>query len=174
MNTELEQKIIHIIQQKGKIEAIKFYKNYMETFYDTKVSLIEAKETIENIDEKIRRGSMAYVADSTTINKTENNNLNDELVSLIAQGKLIHAVKHYRDATNVSLKEAKDYIEALKAQTTNTPNKASSNEFTPSANRNTLSNKKNKSTRSKNDIWIVSAIITIALLFLYFLFFKQS
>ena len=35
---------------------------------------------------------------------------------LVRRGQLIEAIKHYREETGVGLKEAKDYVDSLKAQ----------------------------------------------------------
>ncbi|HEY0073830.1 MAG TPA: ribosomal protein L7/L12 [Abditibacteriaceae bacterium] len=41
---------------------------------------------------------------------------NEEIVSLLRQGRKIEAVKIYRERTNLGLKEAKDAVEALERQ----------------------------------------------------------
>ncbi|ULT54473.1 ribosomal protein L7/L12 [Neobacillus drentensis] len=43
--------------------------------------------------------------------------LHDELISLIAEGKKIKAIKRYRMETGLGLKEAKDYVDSLSAKT---------------------------------------------------------
>lgn len=39
--------------------------------------------------------------------------ITDELKSLISEGKKIEAIKRYRIATGVGLKEAKEYVDSL-------------------------------------------------------------
>jgi ribosomal protein L7/L12 len=41
---------------------------------------------------------------------------NEEIVSLLRQGRKIEAVKIYRERTNLGLKEAQDAVEALERQ----------------------------------------------------------
>jgi len=43
-------------------------------------------------------------------------NIDEELISLISQGKKIKAIKRYRMVTGIGLKEAKDYVDSLDAQ----------------------------------------------------------
>lgn len=40
-------------------------------------------------------------------------NIDDELKSLIVEGKKIQAIKKYRTVTGLGLKEAKDYVDSL-------------------------------------------------------------
>lgn len=40
-------------------------------------------------------------------------NLDDELRQLIANGKKIEAIKRYREATGLGLKESKEYVDSL-------------------------------------------------------------
>lgn len=46
--------------------------------------------------------------------------LHDELLSLIADGKKIKAIKRYRMVTGFGLKESKDYVDSLSAITKST------------------------------------------------------
>ncbi|MEH7097249.1 ribosomal protein L7/L12 [Neobacillus vireti] len=43
--------------------------------------------------------------------------LQDELLSLIAEGKKIKAIKRYRMETGLGLKESKDYVDSLSERT---------------------------------------------------------
>jgi large subunit ribosomal protein L7/L12 len=40
---------------------------------------------------------------------------NEEILSLLREGKKIEAIKHYREATGAGLKEAKDAVERIEA-----------------------------------------------------------
>jgi len=46
-------------------------------------------------------------------------NIDEELKILISEGKKIKAIKKYRMATGIGLKEAKDYIDRLSAMNEN-------------------------------------------------------
>lgn len=46
--------------------------------------------------------------------------LHNELLSLIADGKKIKAIKRYRMVTGLGLKESKDYVDSLSAKTKGT------------------------------------------------------
>jgi len=46
-------------------------------------------------------------------------NIDEELKILISEGKKIKAIKRYRMATGIGLKEAKDYIDRLSAMNEN-------------------------------------------------------
>jgi hypothetical protein len=61
---------------------------------------------------------MPVVAGETTGDKTAGgpSPLDEQILSLLRQGRKIEAIKVYRAATNCGLKEAKDAVEALAAQ----------------------------------------------------------
>ncbi|SJU39198.1 Ribosomal protein L7/L12 C-terminal domain [Clostridioides difficile] len=41
------------------------------------------------------------------------NTINDEIKNLILEGKKVEAIKKYRNATGLGLKESKEYIDSL-------------------------------------------------------------
>ncbi|KFX54906.1 50S ribosomal protein L7/L12 [Clostridium botulinum] len=41
------------------------------------------------------------------------NTINDEIKNLILEGKKVEAIKKYRNATGIGLKESKEYIDSL-------------------------------------------------------------
>ncbi len=83
-----------------KIEAIKLYRER------TGAGLAEAKEAVEAFEQ------------GQSLPKTEasSSDLDQEVVSLLEQGKKIQAVKLYRERTGVGLKEAKDAVDAVAAE----------------------------------------------------------
>ena len=86
------------IAEGKKIQAIKLYREQMKT------GLKEAKEAVDHFE---LTGSWAPISPKNNI---EHDN---EIESLIRQGKIIGAIKLYREQTGKSLPEAKDFIENL-------------------------------------------------------------
>jgi len=83
-----------------KIEAIKLYREHYGT------SLVDAKEAVEAIsrgDAKPPPPAQPSVASDA------------QVVALVEDGKLIDAIKAYREIHNVGLKEAKDAVDRMKA-----------------------------------------------------------
>ena len=92
------QNIEQRIAEGKKIQAIKLYREQMKT------GLKEAKEAVDHFE---LTGSWAPISQGNNI---EHDN---EIESLIRQGKIIGAIKLYREQTGKSLPEAKDFIENL-------------------------------------------------------------
>lgn len=44
----------------------------------------------------------------------ETENIDEELKAFISEGKMVKAVKRYREATGLGLKESKEYVDRLK------------------------------------------------------------
>ncbi|HEV2969527.1 MAG TPA: ribosomal protein L7/L12 [Pirellulales bacterium] len=86
-----------------KIEAIKRYREA------TGVGLAEAKSVIDELIEKLARGA-PRPADASGESDFE-----QEIVSLLEQGRKIAAIKVYRERTGAGLKEAKEAVEAVAA-----------------------------------------------------------
>jgi ribosomal protein L7/L12 len=86
-----------------KIEAIKLYREA------TGAGLAEAKEAIELIEAGKPPKSDA------TASRGEDQAL-QSVSDLVLQGRKIEAIKHYRDATGLGLKESKDAVDALERQ----------------------------------------------------------
>lgn len=78
-------------------------------------------ERIENgagITQRTPRSSVDYPVSSSTQSSssghpTELSELDQELTLMIQQGNKIKAIKKLREARNLSLKDAKDYVDAL-------------------------------------------------------------
>jgi ribosomal protein L7/L12 len=83
-----------------KIEAIKLYREA------TGAGLAEAKEAVELIEagQPPKSGTNASLDDNQALRAVS---------GLVAKGSKIEAIKRYREATGVGLKEAKDAVDAL-------------------------------------------------------------
>ena len=85
--------------------------DYDTMSYEDKVNIMTKANTIWKIRKKIYNGEWDYVTAST---------LHDKVEDIIKSGAIIEAIKHYRSEmkthlnTDVSLREAKDYIDALR------------------------------------------------------------
>ena len=88
------------LQSRGKIAAVKKYKDWM------KCSLLEAKNAVEaiesggDVEEPQRRGSPDFDHDLREVDKA------------IARGEKLTAVKLYRELTGQSLRDSKAYVES--------------------------------------------------------------
>jgi ribosomal protein L7/L12 len=100
MNRDFEAKLRSLLADGQKIEAIK---RYREQFG---VGLKEAKEAVEALE----RGEAL-----PRIERKVSANLDDEVASLMEQGRKIEAIKLYREHARSGLKEAKDAVEAIAA-----------------------------------------------------------
>ena len=90
--------------------------NRVDVSYDSlnaeeRVTIMKTANKIWKIRKKIYNGKWDYVTAST---------LHDKVEDIIKSGAIIEAIKHYRSEmkthlnTDVSLREAKDYIDALR------------------------------------------------------------
>lgn len=95
------------LQQGHKIKAIKVYREIFG------VSLKAAKKAIEDIE----RDNKSISAESQE--EKEQKDFERAVVELVHEGKKIHAIKVYRERTNVGLKEAKEAVEYLYDNTNN-------------------------------------------------------
>jgi ribosomal protein L7/L12 len=79
----------------GKFEnAVDAYKIFAGVDYFT------ARNAVEAIQREIEHGAASGISD-------------DEIIDLLSAGKKIEAIKRYREATGLGLKEAKDAVEAI-------------------------------------------------------------
>lgn len=105
--------IVEFMEQGKKLEAIKHVQQ------KENISLSDAKAIVDQAEEIMQR--MPSLFQSKQNNGMENNNgyksqstgIDNELIELISKGNLIGAIKVYRDATDVSLLQAKEYCEEL-------------------------------------------------------------
>ena len=96
------QEQIHSLLQSGKkIEAIKIYRQA------TGVGLKEAKDAVEALE----RGEPIAISEAPAA--VSSGDLEADVRAALAQGSKIEAIKIYRQATGLGLKEAKDAVEAM-------------------------------------------------------------
>jgi ribosomal protein L7/L12 len=106
MRPEVMERIRQLIAQRRKIEAIKLYRE------KTRVGLKEAKDAVEAMERgeavpgPVEEPEPPGRLTPATLQKVK---------QLAAAGKLIEAIKELRAATDLSLKEAKEAVEALQA-----------------------------------------------------------
>jgi ribosomal protein L7/L12 len=97
---EFENELRALLQQGNKIQAIKLFRER------TGADLRQAKEAVEAFE------MGAALPPPTRMHA----NLEQDLLVQLERGKKIEAIKIYRAATGVGLKEAKEAVEALAAQ----------------------------------------------------------
>lgn len=100
LNAAVEAEIQRALVAGNKIAAIKHYRAA------TGVSLKDAKDAVEAM--AVGRAT-AHLATSMPANAPT-------VTALLLSGNKIEAIKRYREATGLGLKEAKDAVEALAAQ----------------------------------------------------------
>lgn len=98
MAADFESELSRLLAEGQKIEAIKLYRE------QTGAGLKEAKEAVEALE----RGEVVPGLGSGSLGKGE-----EEILSLLEQGRKIEAIKLYRERTGAGLKSAKDAIEAM-------------------------------------------------------------
>eukprot|EP01132_Coremiostelium_polycephalum_P014068 gene14068-17102_t len=91
---DVESQIGQLLSKNKKIEAIKLV---IDT---TKCGLKEAKDFIDHY-------AAGWSADNAPVNTDQ------EILSLLAQGRKLEAVKLYKESSRAGLAESKDYVEAL-------------------------------------------------------------
>jgi ribosomal protein L7/L12 len=96
----LESEIRSLLRQGKKIEAIREYRAH------TGAGLAEAKNVVEQIERGEPLPEGAPVADD----------VDQQILDLMAAGQKIAAIKLYRERTGAGLKEAKDAVEGLAAR----------------------------------------------------------
>ncbi len=101
MQNNLEEEIKSLLAAGGKIVAIKRYRE------ETGTDLATAKTAVELLE---TGGSW------TGTTRSPDQELISEIVYQLSRGEKIEAVKLYRDKLRVSLKEAKDAVEAIGEQ----------------------------------------------------------
>lgn len=87
-----------------KLEAVKRYRAA------TGASLADAKAAVELVEEQ----RLPRPVRSTESGLPQP--IQDDLLGLLQQGRKIEAIRQYREATGVGLKDAKEAVEALAAQ----------------------------------------------------------
>ncbi len=95
--TDLE-KIEQLVAGKKKVHAIKRYRELMG------VGLKEAKEAVEHFE---------LTSSWSVSSKMSTSDMEETMEALICDGKIIGAIKLYREQTGKSLPEAKDFVENM-------------------------------------------------------------
>jgi ribosomal protein L7/L12 len=103
---EKDDAIEHMLIAGQKINAIKYYRQR------TGVGLKEAKDAIDRMALEMKIGQSQNSDPIEHQGQVDP----DQLQGLIRAGQKIKAIKYYRQATGVGLKEAKDAVEWLEAQ----------------------------------------------------------
>ncbi len=96
----LEDQILRIARDSGKIDAIKHYREV------TGAGLAEAKDAVE-----------ALMAGGTTTPSGPTSSADQEVLTIVRNQGKIAAIKRYRDLTGCGLREAKSAVEGLMAKT---------------------------------------------------------
>ena len=108
------KKVEQLVTEKKKVQAIKRYREQMG------IGLKEAKEAVEHFE----------LTGSWTVSpKMSISDMKETMETLICDGKIIGAIKFYREQTGKSLPEAKDFVENLdiyKERQQNNPEETSS------------------------------------------------
>ncbi len=120
MNSLIQQaqklkEVKRLVQSNKMIEAIKLYRVI------TNVGLKEAKDAVE----AIARGEPVQINNVVTTNvggTTDQAEKMKQVVRLIKEGNKIEAIKAFREATGVGLKEAKEAVEAIESNRSTTIN----------------------------------------------------
>lgn len=95
------QQLAELVRQGRKIEAIKLVRE------QTGCGLAEAKAAVE----KLERGEPLEVAAPAAVD----GDLSDTIRALVRAGRMIDAIKLYRERTGAGLKDAKDAVDAIAA-----------------------------------------------------------
>lgn len=107
ISSDQEQKIRQMAQSGNVIGAIKEYRTL------TNAGLKEAKDAVEAI---MRSAPAVNYSGPQIAGPSTHTSVDGEIREMLARKKKIEAIKIYRKATNLGLKEAKDYVEAIEAQ----------------------------------------------------------
>ena len=100
------KEVKRLVQEKRMIDAVKLYREI------TGAGLKEAKDAVE----AIARGEPVQINNVVTTHvggATDQAEKMKDVVRLIKDGNKIEAIKTFREATGVGLKEAKDAVEAI-------------------------------------------------------------
>ncbi|MCS7470615.1 hypothetical protein NZK35_28520 [Stieleria sp. ICT_E10.1] len=95
--------ILSAFNNRGKIAAVKLYKDWM------KCSLLEAKNAVEAIEHEAKIGEVSQPAPPDSV---ESDHAMDQVDQAIARGKKLEAVKLYRQRSGKSLAECKAFVES--------------------------------------------------------------
>jgi len=109
------QELGDLLSRGKKIDAIRLYREVFDT------GLKEAKEAVETLE----AGGALPIAPSFSASAgslpVDTSAVHDEIRDLLRQGKKIDAIKRYREAYPVGLKEAKEAVESIDCGVWNPP-----------------------------------------------------
>ncbi|PAY15680.1 hypothetical protein CKO51_30695 [Rhodopirellula sp. SM50] len=103
--------ILSAFNNRGKIAAVKLYKDWMNC------SLLEAKNAVEAIEHEAKIGEVSQPAPPDSV---ESDRAMDQVDQAIARGKKLEAVKLYRQRSGKSLAESKAFVESRMEQSRST------------------------------------------------------
>ena len=148
MDTSSRQsQVLDLMAQGKEIEAIKLYRTW------TNAGLKEAKDTVE----AMARGEPVNIPPAQAGMSTD-----DQILDLLAKKQKIEAIKVYRLATNLGLKEAKDYVESIEAQMSGRPPVSTSAPIPLSNDPFAEENKRNR--RILFFLFVVAVLVVVFLL----------
>ena len=98
-----ERQILDLMSQGREIDAIKLYRSW------TSAGLKEAKNAVE----AMARGEPVHIP--VPAPSLADDSMDGQIRALLAKKQKIEAIKIYRLATNLGLKEANDYVESIEA-----------------------------------------------------------
>ncbi|WP_145053241.1 hypothetical protein [Lignipirellula cremea] len=104
----LEQRVREMMEKQGKLHAVKLYRD------ETGASLLEAKNAVDRLAEG--KSSFASEANSTEGNAADpspGDSCEAEVLRLLAAGKGIGAIRHYRQQKGVGLHQARLAVDVI-------------------------------------------------------------
>lgn len=106
MPGDLQGQVQALLQSDNKIEAIKVYREA------TGAGLQEAKDAVEAFES----GAPLSIGVTNQPVQSLSGDLHDQIIELLRRGNKIEAIKVYRQATGMGLKDAKDAVEAIESE----------------------------------------------------------
>ena len=146
-----ERQILDLMSQGREIDAIKLYRSW------TSAGLKEAKNAVE----AMARGESVHIP--VPAPSLADDSMDGQIRALLAKKQKIEAIKTYRLATNLGLKEAKDYVESIEAQMLPQPPAKSSPMNIPISN----DPFEEENTRTRRLIMLALFLILMAAIFLF-------
>ena len=146
-----ERQILDLMSQGREIDAIKLYRSW------TSAGLKEAKNAVE----AMARGETVHIP--VPAPSLADDSMDGQIRALLAKKQKIEAIKIYRLATNLGLKEAKDYVESIEAQMLPQPPAKSSPMNIPISN----DPFEEENTRTRRLIMLALFLILMAAIFLF-------
>ncbi|MBO0780763.1 MAG: ribosomal protein L7/L12 [Ktedonobacteraceae bacterium] len=119
LDEEPMDRIERLLREGNKIRAIKVYREH------TGCGLKEAKEAVENLEGVLRRTDTPLANHRPHVTYQEDEQLRDQLITLVRQGNKLQAVKLYRLRSGLSLAETLKAIEALAQESNAVPGSSS-------------------------------------------------